>query len=100
MSILVLLALGGLSVANYWTCRDMRYPPFIMSAVWLLAMTIYYVAPIEINRIGILTVLIFMSADLSFNRRGQLARPFHRGNFRTLPIPPTTNVPSLSPPPT
>src|SRR5216683_3106933 len=90
MSILVLLALGGLSVANYWTCRDMRYPPFIMSAVWLLAMTIYYVAPIDINRIGILTVLIFVSAVVAFSGGGQLALALHGGNLRTLEIRPST----------
>ena len=73
MSILVLLALGGLTTANYRTCRDVRYPPFIMSALWLLAVAAYYIAPVEIDRISILSVLIFLSTIIAFSGGGQLA---------------------------
>ena len=82
MSVVILLALGGLTVANYWTCRDFRYPPFIMSALWLLAMTLYYIAPIELSRIGILTVLIFIATIIAFSGGGQLALAFHSRNSR------------------
>jgi len=80
MSVVILLALGGLTVANYRTCPDVRYPPFIMSTLWLLAMTIYYVAPMEINGIGILTALIFIATILAFSGGGQLALAFHNSN--------------------
>lgn len=86
MSILVLLTLGGLAVANYRTCRDVRYPPFIMNALWLLAVAVYYIVPFEINRIGIVTVLIFISTIIAFSGGGQLALTLRVGNPRTQEI--------------
>jgi oligosaccharide repeat unit polymerase len=80
MSVFVLLALSGLTVANYWACRDLRYPPFIMSALWLLALAIYYVIPIQINPISIITILIFIAAIIAFSGGGQLALAFHSRN--------------------
>ncbi len=79
MSVVILLALGGLTVANYRTCRDFRYPPFIMSVLWLLTLAVYYIAPIEMNRIGFLTVLIFISMIVAFSGGGQLVCAFYGG---------------------
>jgi len=73
MSVLVLLTLLVLVVLNYCACRDARYPPVLMSVVWLIAMTLYYLSPLEINTIGVLTVLIFISAVLAFSCGGYLA---------------------------
>jgi oligosaccharide repeat unit polymerase len=84
MSILVLLTLVGLTVINFRTCRDWRYPPFIMSAMWLIAMTMYYLAPIKFNSVGILTFSIFVTTIIAFSGGAQLAFFFHGTNPATL----------------
>src|SRR5258708_1393969 len=73
MFVLVLLTLSVLLVLNYSVRCDFRYPPVLMSMVWLIAMTLYFVGPLEIDRIGVLTVLIFVSAILAFSGGGYLA---------------------------
>jgi len=67
MSVLVLVTLAALAVLNYRVCRDFRYPPVLMSLIWLIAMTVYYLSPLEIDSIGLLTALIFLSALIAFS---------------------------------
>jgi oligosaccharide repeat unit polymerase len=83
MSIVVLLTLGILTALNYWICRDARYPPFIMCALWLVVMCAYYAAPLEINPISIFTVLIFVATIIAFSGGGLLTLAFHRGDPST-----------------
>jgi oligosaccharide repeat unit polymerase len=66
MSALILPALLALTVVNYRTCRDLRYPPFILSIIWLVVMTLYSFSPIPIDPIGFSTALIFVVVILSF----------------------------------
>ncbi len=73
MSVLALLTMSMLVVLNYRIARDFRYPPVLMSAVWLIIMSIYYISPLEINKIGVVTVLIFISTILAFSSGGLLA---------------------------
>lgn len=73
MSALILPALLALTVVNYRTCRDLRYPPFLLSVLWLVVTTLYYFSPIPIDPIGFLTVLIFVVVILSFTGGAWLA---------------------------
>jgi oligosaccharide repeat unit polymerase len=73
MSALILPALLALTLVNYRTCRDLRYPPFIFSVLWLVVTTFYYVSPIPINPIGFSTALIFVVVIFSFTGGGWLA---------------------------
>jgi oligosaccharide repeat unit polymerase len=74
----IILALILLTLFNYRTCRDMRYPPFLASALWLAALTLYYLRPISIDSISILTPLIFVTVVLSFTWGGQISFFLHR----------------------
>jgi oligosaccharide repeat unit polymerase len=73
MSALILPVLLALTVVNYRTCRDLRYPPFIFSVLWLVVTTLYYVSPIPIDPIGFQTTLIFVVVILSFTGGAWLA---------------------------
>lgn len=73
MSVLILPALLALTVVNYRTCRDLRYPPFVFSFLWLVVTTLYYVSPIPIDPIGFQTALIFVVVILSFTGGAWLA---------------------------
>ncbi|MFI5057414.1 MAG: O-antigen polymerase [Candidatus Acidiferrales bacterium] len=73
MSALILAALLALTVVNYRTCRDLRYPPFIFSLLWLVVTTLYYFSPIPIDPIGFSTALIFVVVILSFTGGAWLA---------------------------
>jgi oligosaccharide repeat unit polymerase len=77
MLIIVLILLSILTLLNYFTCRDVGYPPFLMSAMWLLVMMLYYLAPIPIYAISFVTGLIFVVTVISFSAGGLLA--FHSG---------------------
>jgi oligosaccharide repeat unit polymerase len=77
MLIIVLILLSILTLLNYYTCRDVGYPPFLMSALWLLVMTLYCFAPIPIYAISFVTALIFVVTVISFSAGGLLA--FHSG---------------------
>ncbi len=55
--IIVLILLSILMLLNYCTCRDVGYPPFLMSAMWLLVMTLYCLAPIPIHAISHVSLL-------------------------------------------
>ncbi len=85
MSVIVLMLLALLAGLNYRACRDFRYPPVLMSALWLFAMTLYYVSPLKINSIGILTALVFVSTIIAFSGGAfltlALAENSHRGHF-------------------
>jgi len=83
MSVVVLLTLGALVVLNYRIARDFRYPPVLMSAVWFIIMSIYYLSPLEINTISVLTVLIFISTILAFSAGGYLALALPERSPRT-----------------
>jgi oligosaccharide repeat unit polymerase len=73
MSALILPILLALTVVNYRTCRDLRYPPFIFSFLWLLVTTLYYFSPIPIDPISFSTALIFVVVILSFTGGAWLA---------------------------
>jgi oligosaccharide repeat unit polymerase len=77
MSALVLPVLLALTVLNYRTCRDLRYPPFLLSVLWLVVTTLYYFSPIPIDRIGFPTALIFVVVILSFTGGAWLAFLLH-----------------------
>jgi len=70
---LVLPILLFLTIINYRSFRDLRYPPFIMSALWFVVMTLYYSAPTPIHSISVVTAFIFVAAVISFTFGGQLA---------------------------
>jgi oligosaccharide repeat unit polymerase len=53
----------------------MGYPPFLLSALWLLGIVLYWLAPIEIHAISFLTLLIFVVMVVSFSAGGLLV--FH-----------------------
>jgi hypothetical protein len=57
MLIIILIFLSILTLLNYSTCRDVGYPPFLMSALWLLVMTLYCLAPIPIYAISHVSLL-------------------------------------------
>jgi oligosaccharide repeat unit polymerase len=80
MSVIVLLTLSALVILNYSTCRDFRYPPVLMCGVWLIVMTLYYLSPLEINPIGIVTVLIFISTTVAFSAGGYLTLALHESD--------------------
>jgi len=73
MSALVLPVLLALTVVNYRTCRDLRYPPFLFSVLWLVVTTFYHFSPIPIDPIGFPTAIIFVVVILSFTGGAWLA---------------------------
>lgn len=72
-SVLVVLALLTLVVLNYGVRRDWRYPPVLMSVVWLVVVTLYYLGPVRINNVHVLTMMIFISAVVAFSMGGYFA---------------------------
>lgn len=70
---LILPILLALTVVNYRTCRDLRYPPFLFSVLWLVVTTLYYFSPIPIEPISFSTALIFVVVILSFTGGAWLA---------------------------
>jgi oligosaccharide repeat unit polymerase len=70
---LILPALLALTVVNYRACRDLRYPPFLFSFLWLVVTTLYYFSPIPIDPIAFSTALIFVVVILSFTGGAWLA---------------------------
>jgi|SRR5882672_210286 len=73
MAALVLPVLLALTAVNYRTCRDLRYPPFLLSVLWLVVTTLYYFSPNPIDPIGFPTALIFVVVILSFTGGAWLA---------------------------
>src|SRR5205807_174741 len=73
MAILIATTFVVLTLCNYRTRRDLRYPPFLASGLWLIVLTLYILSPIPVYSISVLTVLIFVVAVLSFSGGGQLA---------------------------
>jgi oligosaccharide repeat unit polymerase len=73
MLIIILILLSILTLLNYYTCRDVGYPPFLMSALWLLVMMLYCLAPIPIYAISFVTALIFVVTVITFSAGGLLA---------------------------
>ena len=67
---IVLTGLGILTFINYKACHDLRYPPFIMSALWLATLIAYYFAPFSIDRISATTAIIFVVTVMSFTVGG------------------------------
>jgi oligosaccharide repeat unit polymerase len=70
MCAFLLTAFAILAVLNYWIGRDPRYPPFLMSAVWLLVLIVYYMAPAEVFPVGLATSIIFILATMAFSAGG------------------------------
>src|SRR5216684_3512732 len=86
MSALVLAVFLFLTIANYRTFRDLRYPPFILSALWLGVMTVYYLSPITMHPVSLVTASIFVAAVVSFTFGGQLALALENDmEIRTVP---------------
>ena len=68
----LLFALLIISVYNYYLCRDVRYPAFILSVLWLAVMSVYYWAPIPIDPIGTDTEIVIALAVGAFSLAGLL----------------------------
>ena len=81
MFILAVLLLGFLTLLNYRTGRDVGYPPFLMSGLWLLVMVLYCLAPIRIYAIGFVTALIFVVTVVSFSAGGLLVFHGRSGSY-------------------
>ncbi len=75
MLVLILFLLSVITLLNYRTCPDVRYPPFLVCVSWLLAIVLYSLAPIQIHTISLVTALIFVVTVISFSVGGLLA--FH-----------------------
>lgn len=73
MPTIALASLGALTLLNYWARRDVRYPPFLMSAVWLLILILYYSLSGLIDAISAACVTIFALTVISFTVGGQLS---------------------------
>jgi uncharacterized membrane protein YjjP (DUF1212 family) len=62
---LAIAALAGIAMANYRLSRSVLYPPFVFSAMWALALTVYGAGLIEVDAIhNGLIVLILPGAPL------------------------------------
>lgn len=73
MAILIAITFLALTLFNYRTCQDARYPPFLASGTWLAILVFYGLSPIPVYTIGVVTSLVFVVALLSFSGGGQLA---------------------------
>jgi len=64
----LLLGLFAMSYINYLVGgRDVLYPAFTFTAIWVLVVTVYNFCPIEIDRIGWKTIWIFLAGGASFS---------------------------------
>jgi oligosaccharide repeat unit polymerase len=73
MKALLLVTFSVLTLFNYWARRDVRYPPFLMSAVWFLVLILYYSAPIQVFPLGLSTAIIFIFTVTCFSGGGLFA---------------------------
>jgi oligosaccharide repeat unit polymerase len=64
---ILLLGLLASSIINYIPHRDILYPAFIFSAVWLLAAAVYTLYPYEIDPLSWSTISIFLAGNLCFS---------------------------------
>lgn len=83
MGIIVLTLLALLTVFNYYRFRDYRYPAFLASALWLGVLALYYVSPIPIDSISVITLLIFLVIVLAFTGGAELALILYPGRLAT-----------------
>src|ERR1035437_5732704 len=79
MWIVVIWSLACLVAINHWVCRDLRYPPFIMSTLWLAVLSFYYAAPYTSHTVGPVTAAIFVVTVTSFALGGWLALQWSGG---------------------
>lgn len=95
MRAFLLVTFGSLTLLNYCTRRDFRYPPFLASAVWLVTLLLYYYAPIEVFPIGASTAIIFIVTLMSFTAGGLITlflfnsnSEMEAGKFERIDAPP------------
>ncbi len=73
MAILMIFVLSVVTLMHYRGRRDLRYPPLLVSGLWLGVLGFYYVSPIPVDAISSRTSLIFLVAVLSFGGGAQIA---------------------------
>jgi oligosaccharide repeat unit polymerase len=63
-----LMAFGLLVFMNYWVGeRDLLYPAFLYSVLWLAVLALYLFCPIEINQISAETELLLLACAVLFS---------------------------------
>lgn len=83
MLISIAILFAALTLLNYRTCHDARYPPFLASGIWLTVLVFYGLSPIPVYSISMVTSLVFVVALLAFTGGGQLALALSSPGTRT-----------------
>lgn len=81
MEFLLIGSLVVLTAINYCLARDIRYPPFIFSALWLGVMATYYSEPTLIDRISAYTEIVILISVLVFSFSGAILLLGSRGRL-------------------
>jgi oligosaccharide repeat unit polymerase len=66
----------GLTAFNYYAGRkNVLYPPFIFSLIWLGVFVLYLLSPIELEKLEAYTLIVVISGAIAFSTGGMLVRP-------------------------